>query len=273
MSKYLIFTVILLFQISCVKAEPDKNADSPDLLTPVPEILNAPVQKIPDSVALALTAAEIPENIAGTIRSSGTFVQDLATVLTGDPSLRTLVDKGHSLPDGYEPADLVELRNGVYQVGRAGLLLRMPAERAFAEMAAAARAEGVTLIASSTYRSYEYQVEVYARNVRISGQVQADRESARPGRSQHQTGLVIDFGSITDAFAETRAGKWIEANASRFGWSISFPDGYEAVTGYRWESWHYRYVGTDLTHFIDTYFAGIQHYALRFLYEWEAISI
>jgi D-alanyl-D-alanine carboxypeptidase len=104
------------------------------------------------------------------------------------------------------------------------------------------------------------------------GQEEADRESARPGHSQHQTGLVVDFGSIDDSFAETRAGRWIAANASRFGWSVSFPQGYEAVTGYRWESWHYRYVGRDLTAFIDAYFGGIQQYALQFIYEWEQVE-
>jgi D-alanyl-D-alanine carboxypeptidase len=139
-------------------------------------------------------------------------------------------------------------------------------------MAAAAKAEGVSLIASSAYRSYDYQVEVYSRNVRESGQETADRESARPGYSQHQTGLALDFGSIDDSFAQTRAGRWIKANGSRFGWSLSFPDGCEAITGYRWESWHYRYVGRELSFFIDAYFGGIQQYALRFIHEWELAS-
>jgi D-alanyl-D-alanine carboxypeptidase len=181
------------------------------------------------------------------------------------------VDKQHGLPDGYEPDDLVELAGGSYQVNRK-LLLRAAAAEALETMATAARADGVTLIASSAYRSYEYQAEVYARNVRESGQETADRESSRPGYSQHQTGLAVDFGSIDDSFAQTQAGRWLLVNGSRFGLSLSFPDGYEAVTGYRWESWHYRYVGTDLAAFIDTWFGGIQQYALRFIHEWEAAS-
>jgi D-alanyl-D-alanine carboxypeptidase len=223
-----------------------------------------------------LGAAEIPPDLSRRIAAaaveSPAFILDLLSCLDGDPFLRRLVDKQHALPDAYEPDDLVELKGGSYQVSREGLLLRAPAAEALDLMAAAAQAGGVTLVASSAYRSYDYQAEVYTRNVRESGRETADRESSRPGYSQHQTGLAVDFGSITDAFAGTPAGRWILANGSRYGWSLSFPDGYEAVTGYRWESWHYRYVGRDLAAFIDAWFDGVQQYGLRFIHEWEAAS-
>jgi D-alanyl-D-alanine carboxypeptidase len=200
------------------------------------------------------------------------FSANLAAVLSGDRALRVLVDKSHPLvPITFVPDNLIELQNGWYRVNRRGLLLQKDAAAALEAMARAARADGVTLLVSSAYRSYEYQTEVYARYVREHGQETADRESARPGHSQHQTGLVVDFGSISDEFAGTAAGKWVLKNASSFGWSLSFPDGYEAVTGYRWESWHYRYTGASLTAFIDTWFGGIQQYALQFLYEWERL--
>jgi D-alanyl-D-alanine carboxypeptidase len=214
----------------------------------------------------ALDNAGIPAEYARRIRSGGqTFMTDLQACLKGDPYLRRLVDKQHALPTGYEPSDLVDIKNG----SRAGLQLRRTASAALDEMAAAARRDGVTLIASSTYRSFQYQEGTYARNVKEMGRQEADRVSARPGYSQHQLGLVVDFGSITDAFARTAAGRWILVNASNFGWSLSFPQGYEALTGYTWESWHYRYVGRDITYFIDTWFGGIQQYALQFVYEWE----
>jgi D-alanyl-D-alanine carboxypeptidase len=229
-----------------------------------------------DIFDLVLKRAELPQALAARVKAASaedpSFILDLLICLEGDPWLRRLVDKQHGLPGGYEPDDLVGLTGGSYQVNRTGLLLRSAAAEALETMAAAAKAEGVTLIASSAYRSYDYQVEVYQRNVRELGREAADRESSRPGYSQHQSGLAADFGSITDAFAETRAGLWMAANAGRFGWSLSFPDGYEEVTGYRWESWHYRYVGPDLAAFIDTYFGGIQQYALRFIYEWEAFN-
>ncbi|WP_223292623.1 M15 family metallopeptidase [Breznakiella homolactica] len=230
-----------------------------------------------DHLQRILEAAAIPGALARSVMDEAaagpSFILDLLTAIEGDPYLWILVDKKHALPPGYEPDDLVELTGPSYLVNRKGLLLRSPAAESLEEMAAAARAEGVTLIASSTYRSYTYQEEVYARNVRQSGQETADRESARPGHSQHQLGLVVDFGSIDDSFAVTKAGRWMVDNAGRFGWSISFPQGYEAVTGYRWESWHYRYVGRELNYFIDTYFGGIQQYALQFLHEWTQAEL
>jgi D-alanyl-D-alanine carboxypeptidase len=214
---------------------------------------------------------ELSERIIKTVSDNPSFVLELLAILQEDPALRALVDKAHPLAEGYAPDDLVALpRPGAsYTVSRAGLVLRLPAEEALEQMAAAAKADGVTLMASSTYRSYDYQVTVYNRVVSELGQEAADRESARPGHSQHQTGLVVDFGSITDAFAETAAGKWMLLHAGNFGWSLSFPQGYEAVTGYRWESWHWRYVGLPLAQFINSYFDGIQQYALEFIYEWE----
>ncbi|MDR2370413.1 MAG: M15 family metallopeptidase [Treponema sp.] len=222
---------------------------------------------------LILEKAEIPEdisrNILSTVMESPSFILDLLFCLEGDPFLYALVDKQHALPDRYEPSDLVPLGGGSYRVSRDDLRLREAAALSLEEMAAAAKKEGVIITVSSAYRSFDYQVEVYERNVREMGKAAADRESARPGFSQHQTGLTADFGSITDAFAETEAGRWMAANAGRFGWSLSFPQGYEDVTGYRWESWHFRYTGKELNAFIDAYFGGIQQYALRFIHEWK----
>ena len=217
--------------------------------------------------------AELPDALISAIQAASAqdpmFIADLLVCLEGDPALRMLVDKQRPLPPGYVPAGLAVLEDGHYRVTRAGMTLAGIAAESLREMAAAARAEGVVLTVGSAYRSYEYQAEVNARLVRQMGQEAADRVSSRPGHSQHQTGMVIDFSPIDDSFAQTAAGGWVAANASHFGWSLSFPDGYEDVTGYTWESWHYRYVGRDLAAFIDDYFGGIQQYALRFLHEWE----
>jgi D-alanyl-D-alanine carboxypeptidase len=276
---FLIFFAVSSF--SCSKN--GKNTNSPEGITQKPEIViheaEAGTETNRDMYYRFLTAvqnAELPDSLAVNLRKAwetgSAFYAELQKILQGDKHLRELVDKQHPLSADYTPADLVTLENGHYRVGRTGLNLRKAAAAALDEMAATAATGGVTLIASSTYRSYSYQAEVYSRVVREMGQAAADRESARPGCSQHQTGLTVDFGSIDDSFAATAASRWMTVNASRFGWSLSFLYGYEAVTGYRWESWHYRYVGRDLAAFIDAYFNGIQQYTLRFLYEWEQLT-
>jgi D-alanyl-D-alanine carboxypeptidase len=227
-------------------------------------------------LSIAACNAQLPDVLSHKIQAASAlnsaFIDDLRACLTENRHLRELVDKQHPLSPNYVPAGLVTLTEGPYRVNRAGLMLRGDAADSLGEMAVAARADGITLIASSAYRSYDYQEQVYNRIVREMGQEAADRESARPGFSQHQTGLVVDFGSIDDSFALTDEGRWLADNASRFGWSLSFPDGYEAVTGYRWESWHYRYVGKNLAALIDNYFDGIQQYALRFFHEMEKLQ-
>ena len=251
--------VFILLLVSCV----NKNAAQAG---------NAQETDFSASLAEVLSNAQLPRQISERIESgiaeNPSFLLDLFTVMQEDPYLWVLVDKERALGGDYEPDDLVQLKGGSYRAGRQDLWLRSRAAASLEEMAAAAAKDGLILTASSAYRTYAYQVQVYERNVRELGRQAADRESARPGHSQHQLGLVVDFGSITDSFAQTAEGVWLKANASRFGWSLSYPDGFEDITGYRWESWHYRYVGVELAQFIDDYFDGIQQYALRFIYEW-----
>lgn len=182
-----------------------------------------------------------------------------------DPMMFYRVDKNQALPTGYRPQDLASLTGTDLSIGRKGLMLRNATLRALEEMSAAARAEGVTLLVSSTYRSYEYQTEVFGRNVREMGRAEAEMVSAMPGHSQHQLGTAIDFGSITDAFAETKASRWLANNARRFGFSLSFPKGLTEVTGYKWESWHYRYIGKAAATLEENYFEGVQQYLMLFL--------
>ncbi|GMO60584.1 MAG: M15 family metallopeptidase [Treponemataceae bacterium] len=203
------------------------------------------------------------------------FFSDLKKVLAADTDdLLRLVDKTHPLvPESYKAPDIVSLtQNEFYSIGRNDLSLRVPVEAALRTMGAAAKKDGITLLASSSYRSYEYQVQVYTRIVREIGKEAADRESAMPGKSQHQLGAVVDFGSITDEYAQTRAGRWLLANAPKYGWSISFPDGYEDATGYRWECWHYRYVGIEACKFQKKYFNDIQQFMLEFIDAWKKLN-
>ena len=203
------------------------------------------------------------------------FLADLSAVLQADTDdLLTRVDKKVLLSEDFIPADLKSLtaqtaQAGSYIINRNDLSLRSVAEKALAVMAKDAREQGITILVSSSYRSYAYQKKVYERNVAQMGKQAADRESAAPGASQHQLGTVIDFGSITDEYAKTDAGKWLAANAGTYGWSLSFPDGYEYITGYRWECWHYRYVGIPAARFQKKWFNDIQQYMIEFIYEWK----
>jgi len=175
------------------------------------------------------------------------------------------VDKIKSLPDRYAPEDLLPLDGTGLSVSRAGHRLRKAALQALIAMDAAARSDRVTLLVSSSYRSYDYQVEVWDRGVKADGEAETAASVARPGHSQHQLGTAIDFGSITDAFADTKAARWLESNAERFGFSLSYPKGMASITGYKWESWHYRYIGKPAAALVGRYFGGIQQYFLAFL--------
>lgn len=205
------------------------------------------------------------------------FLSDLHNVLeaeksfpSDDKSLYILIDKTHPVSSDYVPANLTHLvKNNYYTISRNDLSLRPDVEKALVEMSKAAQADGITLLVSSTYRSYDYQKKVYAKWVAIDGQEEADRESARPGTSQHQMGSAIDFGTIDDSFAETRMCKWLDANSEKYGWSLSFPQGYEDVTGYRWECWHFRYIGVEACKFQKKWFGNIQQFMFEFIDSWK----
>lgn len=202
------------------------------------------------------------------------FLTDLNRVLAADTQdLLTLVDKQHYLAADFVPADIVALKpNDFYLLNRNDLSLRTPVEAGLRKMAAAAKKEGINLVVSSTYRSYDYQKNLYERNVRQLGKAVADRESAPPGASQHQLGVAVDFGSITDEFAQTKQGRWLAENAGTYGWSLSFPDGYEDVTGYRWECWHYRYIGVEAVEFQRKWFSDVQQFMLEFIHAWRTVQ-
>jgi D-alanyl-D-alanine carboxypeptidase len=158
-------------------------------------------------------------------------------------SLWVVVNKQRPLnPLQYAPADLMNVGSSQQ--------LRQTAATALAQLIAAAKTEGLSISPMSGYRSYATQVGVYNNEVKGFGQAQADRESARPGYSEHQTGLAIDVGGggcgIEDCFADTAEGKWLAAHAYEYGFIIRYPKGKENVTGYRYEPWHIRYVGKDL---------------------------
>ena len=112
-------------------------------------------------------------------------------------------------------------------------------------MKQAAAAEGLNIYISSAFRSYEYQTKIYNNYVARDGQQQADTYSARPGHSEHQTGLAFDLNSIDDSFANTPESDWVAQHAHEYGFIIRYPADKESVTGFKYEPWHLRYLGVD----------------------------
>lgn len=215
------------------------------------------------------------------ISDKNAFLSDLYNVLSeekkyrgDDLNLYYLIDKNHPVSSTYVPKDLVPLvKNEFYSLNRNDLSLRPDVEKALREMAQASLKDGIRLLVSSTYRSYDYQKNLFAYWVKVDGLEEAERESARPGTSQHQLGVAIDFGSITDDFADTEMGKWIYRNGAKFGWSLSFPKQYEDITGYRWESWHFRYIGVPACRMQEKWFCGVQQYMLEFIDLWKQYEL
>lgn len=143
----------------------------------------------------------------------------------------------------YEPDDLVRLGEG-YTNGTAPMLRREAAE-AFTKMADAARAEGLTLMNISGYRSYDLQAWLYENYAAQDGYALADTYSSRPGYSEHQAGLATDINSVEVSFANTAEYRWLQEHAAEYGFIMRYPEGLEYITGFSYEPWHYRYVGAE----------------------------
>lgn len=162
--------------------------------------------------------------------------------------LLVLVNKEYKLPQSYAPSDLVLASNAGLRRG-GSYYLRSILIDDLRNMVNAATADSIDLSIVSGYRSYNTQVSTYNYWVGINGVDGGDKISARPGHSQHQLGTAIDFSSsevadgLGGSFRYTKAAAWLAENSWKYGFVISYPSGYESVTGYNYESWHYRYIG------------------------------
>lgn len=153
-----------------------------------------------------------------------------------------VVNKTFSLPDNYQPVDPDEPVTGERCIN----CLEKEVMKAYREMQSDATSVGLNIYIASGYRSYSYQNTLYNNYSAVSGTDGADTYSARPGHSEHQTGLCFDLNSVDDSFADTNEGKWIANQAYLYGFIIRYPKGKESITGYQYEPWHLRYVGIEL---------------------------
>jgi len=154
-----------------------------------------------------------------------------------------IVNKTYALPSDYRPIDPY---SGYANVDSCINCIDKQTMKAFNEMEADASSIGLNIYISSGYRSYNRQKTLYNNYSVRDGKDAADKYSARPGHSEHQTGFCFDLNTIDDSFAYTDEGKWVNENAYLYGFIIRYPKGKEDVTGYQYESWHLRYVGVDL---------------------------
>ncbi|MCV2395281.1 M15 family metallopeptidase [Actinotalea sp. M2MS4P-6] len=175
---------------------------------------------------------------------------DLTTYSASDPSsIWVVVNKQHPVtPLTWAPDDLVAVGS---------LRLRAEAAEHLQQLLDAASADGVHIGLRTGYRSYDQQAAIRADLEARKGYEHAEKYSARPGYSEHQTGLALDLDSTTQpgcglklCFADTVEGQWVAAHAEEFGFIIRYTDDNADVTGYSGEPWHLRYVGTDLVQYM-----------------------
>lgn len=156
-----------------------------------------------------------------------------------------IANKTYALPSNFVPENTLESPIG--KTNTCNKCININAYNAFKDMQSDAAALGLNIYIASGYRPYVSQEKIYNNYVIRDGKTLADTYSSRAGHSEHQTGLCFDLNSISDAFATTDEGKWVNEHAHLYGFIIRFPKGKEAETGYKYESWHLRYVGTDLS--------------------------
>lgn len=176
-----------------------------------------------------------------------------------------LINKYIYLPEDYVPNNLTNISPGF---SKSTKQLVYEAKEAFEKMANAAKEQGYTIRVISAYRSYDYQKGLYDNYVQKDGVKLADTYSARPGFSEHQTGLVVDIdnGKVDfNNFENTKEFNWMKENAHIYGFILRYPKDKENITGYDYESWHYRYVGKDIATFIKENNLTFDEYYIKYI--------
>lgn len=169
-----------------------------------------------------------------------------------------LVNKYHILPSGIEPKNLVNIE---------GQRMEKVAADAMSKMVKDMRSDGLSIILQSGYRSEELQTTIYNRNVQNRGQERADKYSARPNSSEHQTGLAMDLstdGTLEETFENTPQFKWLNENAHKYGFIMRYPKDKVYMTGYEYEPWHYRYVGVEIASLIKAENITYEEYYVKY---------
>lgn len=195
---------------------------------------------------------------AGNIETAGAEVspsvpmeQTQSSAVDKSSEYLMLINKTHGLDRNYEPDDLRKVRSTAKDREAEYQKLRKAAAKAFDNLVAGAKEAGHTIRLTTGYRPYSYQKTLYKQYIDMDGKDKAEQYSAKPGYSEHQTGLSADVSSpsvdyqLVRKYGRTKAGKWLAENGHHYGFIIRYPKGKESVTGYEYEPWHIRYVGKE----------------------------
>ncbi len=248
----LLLSVVIIINAGCGGSNGDTNepgatstatpVDTPSSIEPSPTPL--PVETVkPEETSVP----NKPEPTAETGENLSLPVVANATDIT------VLVNKNFRLPNDYIPADLVVPDVPfTFKEKLDKRKMRKEAAAALEQMFEAAKLDEIQLAGVSGYRSRATQKSLFNSYVARDGLEAASRYSARPGQSEHQTGLAMDVGSINgkcsamDCFGGTKEATWVAEHAAEYGFIVRYPEGKESITGYKYEPWHLRFVGVEL---------------------------
>ena len=189
--------------------------------------------------------------------------QDVNVITTY--SVDVLANKYNKLDENFEPDNLV-LVNSSYVKGNNKEYLSAEAKNAFELMAEEAKKEGKYLLVNSAYRSYSTQQDIYDTYLRLYGKTYVDNYVALPGYSEHQTGLALDVAARGyNVFKTSPEYKWMLENAYKYGFILRYPENKQNITGYKNETWHFRYVGIDAAKYIQENKITYEEYYVMFL--------
>lgn len=225
--------------------------------TPPQSTASTPYSGASSPAASVISPAAIVPSLLPDDLNSIQEVTEAVPLDTIPGSITVLVNRKYLLPSSYAPKDLIEPKiRFSFGYSSDKRKLRKEAAKALEKMFRDAEKKKVILYGISGYRSYVRQKQIYDLNVARRGKSATDTVSARPGSSEHQTGLTIDISAnsvscqLSQAFGDTKEGRWVAKNAHKYGYIVRYPYGKSKVTGYHYEPWHIRYVGISVATYL-----------------------
>ena len=182
-----------------------------------------------------------------------------------DDDILLIVNKYYQLSSNYIP-NLVEM-DDKYNHNKGYRMMHPTAYAHFKEMVDEAKKDGIILFNVSAYRSYDTQYDLYNEYVKNNGKDAADTFSARAGFSEHQTGLATDINTSSSKanFENSKEYAWLIENSYKYGFILRYPKNKEYLTGYKYEPWHYRYVGKEVAKYIYEHNITYEEYYAYFI--------